>query len=456
MDEINLFPDQRECINGIRQSIKRGNRSVLLQAGTGSGKTYMASEIVSGAFRKGKRCLFVVPRRELLRQTSSTFSRFGIDHSFIAAGLPYNQFARIYIASKDTLVRRISGAFDVTVIDECHYGGAGVDKIVQHYRKGGILIGLSATPWDMAGRGMAHQYEDMVQGRSIDWLIRNKRLSEYKAFAPDHVDLSGIRHSGGEYNSEQVSDRMRSAKIFGNAARHYKQHATGMRGVTFLPSVKESERMAQLYRDCGVPAAHMDGNTPDDERKRISVAFARRELLQICNAELLTFGYDLAAASGIDACVEVVSDCQPTRSLAKQMQKWGRGLRYDGRLHMFFDHANNFDTHGLPRDHREWTLEPREKRGGGNKEASMPVRECSKCFYCHRPAPVCPNCGYEYPYQGRTVEEVEAELKEVESRNKRVEVGRAKTLSDLRKIAQERGYKPQWVWRIAKAKGIKE
>jgi DNA repair protein RadD len=463
---ITLKPDQVTSVDAVADAFRNGHRHVLLQGATGSGKSIISTEFVRRSLLKDKRVWFSVPRKDLLRQMHEVFREFSLDHSYIAAGHSHNPFAQAHICSTDSLRSRLSRvqAPHLAIIDETHRGGEGLDKIIKWLKSNGTyIIGLSATPWKLSGEGLGCWYDHMVLGPSIKWLIANKRLSDYKPFAPDHIDLSRIKVSGGDYAKGQLSEKMEQDRVLiGNAVRHYKTHAMGKLGVTFAVSRKHSELLAQAYRDNGIPAMHIDGETPDGERKRISKAFANRELLQLCNAELLTFGYDLSTASGVkDVCIECVTDCQPTKSLAKQMQKWGRGLRYDGTQHFIFDHANNIEEHGLPCDDREWTLADREKKSRADGEKSIPVKQCEKCYFAHRPAPVCPNCGNIYEIQSRDIEEIEGELKEidrnavlVQKKKKRMEVGQARTIDDLKRIAEDRGYASGWVWKMAKIRGL--
>lgn len=466
MGKINLFPDQEATIENIRSAMCR-TKNVLLQFPTGGGKSVIASELVGGATKKGKRSWFVAPRRELIRQLSETFTDLEIPHSFIAAGKHYDVMAQNKICSLETLKRRLGKetAPDLAIIDETHYGDAGLDSVMQYLKANGTyILGLSATPWKLSGKGLGCWYDEMVKGPSVKWLIENKRLSEFRAFAPDIIDLSGVGITGGDYNKASLSSRMESDRVLvGNVVDHYKKHASGLRGVTFGVSIAHSQLLAQTYRDSGIPAVHMDGETPEEDRIRYAKAFAKREILQICNAELLTFGYDLASASGDkNATIEVMSDCQPTISIAKQWQKNGRVLRYDIKPHLIFDHANNIMTHGRPDKDMEWSLEDRIKgKKKESKERTVQVTRCDYCFYTAPSFTVCPNCGKERDVSSREIDSVDGELKELtdeeiefEKKKSRMEVGKARTLDDLWRIQKERGYKPGWVFTQAKIKGI--
>lgn len=461
---ITLFPDQIEVVNKLRSSM-RYSKSVLMQASTGSGKTIMSSYLVSSSQSKGNRTWFVVPRKELLRQTATTFEDFDIPYGHIASGMDYNPFSRNFICSAQTLVKRLQYVQPphLVIWDEAHYGGDGNDVIINWLKSHGCwIVGLSATPWKLSGMGLKCWFDRMVAGPTTRWLIDNKRLSDYRLYAPNRPDLSSIKTTAGDYAKGDLASFMESQDaLIGDAVKHYKQHAMGKLGITYTVSRKHSEMMAQRYRDAGVPAAHMDGETPDNERKRIIRAFANRELLQLTNVQLLTFGFDLSAQVGTDVTVETMHDLAPTKSLALELQKWGRVLRNKPEPALIFDHASNVHTHGFPCDDREWTLEDRERKARGESEKTIAIRTCPQCFYTHKPAPCCPRCEFEYPIKYRDIEEVEGDLKQLnaedvirENAAKRQEVGRARTLDDLRRIQRERGYKTSWVFQIARVKGI--
>ena len=138
-----LYPDQMDTANKLRSTLPV-HRHVLLQAAAGSGKTQIASYATDQAFRKGKRVVFTCHRAELITQTSSTFSRWNVPHSFVASKLPYEDMP-IRIASIDTLKNRIKRSpeqcyADILIIDETHERDVNTDFSLT------LLKGMMASP----------------------------------------------------------------------------------------------------------------------------------------------------------------------------------------------------------------------------------------------------------------------------------------------------------------------
>jgi len=456
---INLYQDQIDLLDRTRAAL-RSSKSVLMQAATGSGKTVISAAMLAGALERGRTCLFNVPRRELLQQTSNTLDEFGIPHSFISSGREYNPHSRIHISTTETLARRLDTApsKDLVITDECHFGSNSLGAIIGHYKaQGSFNVGLSATPTKLSGRGLGCWFDDMVCGESVSWLIENGRLSRYRLFAPDTPDLSMIKTVAGEYAKGQLSDRMEDDRVLiGHAVDHYKRLASGRINMTFCVSRKHSEITNEQFRAAGIPSACVDGETPDIERRHIFRALARRELLNVCNVELCTFGFDLSAAAGEDVTIESLSILRPTQSLALYSQIIGRALRRKPEAAIICDHAGNTRIHGLPDAERKWTLadDPRISRKGS--ERALPVRQCPQCDMVHRPAPSCPECGYVYPVQYRDIDEVDGELAEVTAaeikaaaeRKEQIKRERAacKTIDELRAFGVAQGYKNPSAW----------
>ena len=76
---------QRDCIEQLRDGVRTGNRSQVLVAPTGGGKTVMASFLLSEAAVKKSVAWFVCDRVALVDQTSTTLDRYGVQHGVIQA-----------------------------------------------------------------------------------------------------------------------------------------------------------------------------------------------------------------------------------------------------------------------------------------------------------------------------------------------------------------------------------
>lgn len=468
MGVIQLYPDQLELMNKVREEF-RTNQIVLLQSPTGSGKSRMGSYAIANAMSRGSTCLFDVPMKELRKQITNTFTELHINHTFIASGHRYSPFSKCWVSTTQTIAGKLEKTprIKFAAIDEAHQGGAARDRLVDWLvNQGAKILLLSATPERLDGKAI--RADVMVEGQPLRWLIDNKRLSDYKLYSPNRPDMSKLRISAnGEFNQQDAADFMESQTVLiGDAVRHYKQLAMGKLGIAYCASIKHSQMVVQAFKDAGIPAAHMDGSMSDDERIRIIKAYARRELLYICNSDLLLYGFDLAAASGDkNAIVEAISDLKPTMSKAMQFQKNGRALRYKPYPAMIFDHAGNtFNPdgsakHGLPCSPVSWNWQGRERKKGQAAEKTIPVRQCPVCFFVARPSPCCMNCGHVFETKGRMLEQEDGELIEVDKealaqivKQERQVQGRAQTLAELKELEHRKGYKKGWAENVYKAR----
>lgn len=447
-----LYQDQSELVNQTRQLMIK-NKSVLMQSPTGSGKTAMATWIINSAKNKNMKVIFCVPRVELFNQTCETFEKNNIPHGYIAAKHPFNPYCKIYVGMVQTMARRLNKLpnADLLIVDETHFGSGQLDTIIEHYKKQGAhILGLSATPWKSSGKGLGCWYDAMSIGKSVEWLIENKRLSDYKAFAPSTLDLSGLKVTAGDYAKGELSEFMEGQRVIvGDAVKYYRETAMGRLHIVFCTSIKHSQIVCATFNRAGITAVHVDGEMPKDQLKQIIKAYARREILVLTFCDLLCFGFDLAQASGMDVTIESMSDLKPTKSLSLQLQKWGRVLRYKDYPALIFDHANNFKEHGFPCSKREWTLKDR-KQGKRESEPAPASRTCPTCFLVHTPAPICPECKHVYEIKGREIDEVEGELQEIDKvearKQARIEQGQAQSLEELIELGKKRNYKSPTAW----------
>ena len=438
---MKLRPYQGAALVAMREHLRCGARSVLFQLPTGGGKTAVSAFMLRGSAARGLPSLFICHRRELIRQASTTFNEIGVEHGVIAAGFPEND-ALIQIASIDTLKRRLDRVTvpRLVVWDECHHvGAAGWARVFSHFNEA-FHVGLSATPARLDGKGLGRYFEQMVQGPTTQELIDDGYLVAPRVFAPSTPDLTGIRTRMGDFQRDAVENLMVDNTVVGNAVEHYKRFANGKRAIVFCVSVRHSEITRASFEASGIPTVHIDGSLSLNERDLRLRAFSEGRATVMTNVDLVGEGFDLP---GIEAAILL----RPTKSLPLYLQQVGRALRpSEGKSEaIILDHAGNALRQGLPNDNYQWKLTDKKavtRFGGGGVQ----VRQCPNCYFVHRPRKECPECNHVYSVDARVVEEKSGELIELQKRQRKQEVGRAKTLQELQHIAKVRGYKPGWAY----------
>jgi superfamily II DNA or RNA helicase len=478
---ITLRPDQLDFVERIRAAYRGGAMAVLGCAPTGMGKTVVSAYIARAAVEKKSRVLFTVHRTELMYQTSDTFAAFGISHGFIKSGMIYDPNHLVHIASIDTLRNRLEQipAPNLLVVDECHLArAAGWHRIIACCRENGArVLGNSGSPHRLDGKSLGDLFDALVVGPSTAELIAAGHLSRFRYFAPNTPDMTGARKQLGDYTSADASAAVDIPSITGNIVGHWKKYAQGMRTICFTISHKHSEHIIEAFRGAGVTAEQISSKTPPVERKRLINAFADGEISVLCNVELITTGFDLAAQVGRDVTVEAVIMARPTMSLALYLQMVGRALRRKPNPAVILDHAGNSARHGFPDEIREWSLDGDNKEKA--KKKTQPPVTCEVCFMqvCRPLPPQCTHCGTPWPEAemrpivvDETAELVEVseaerrladarkkhEVSEAERRladaRKKHEVSRCQSLEELVALGAQRGYKPGWAQHIWQAR----
>lgn len=443
---LTLRPYQTALLDGARQAFRERKRAVLLQLPTGGGKTVSGSQMIAGSSAKGNVCWWLAHRRELIAQTSKTFSAMGIQHGVIAGGNSTDPHKRVQIGSIQTVARRLDDLSppDLIIFDECHHLGAAQWQKIFDAFPNAKIIGLTATPWRLDGKGLGAWFQDMISGPTVAELIDEGSLSRYRLFAPTQVDTSAIKMQAGDYKRDDLAATMDKPSITGDAVQHYLKLCRGKRAVAFAVNVEHSQHIAAQFNANGIRAEHVDGTMDAGSRDGAIQRFIAGETLVLTNCELFGEGFDVPA-------IEAVILLRPTKSLSLHLQQVGRALRPSpGKTEaIILDHAGNSLIHGLPDDDREWTLADREKRKKG-ESASVAIKTCMECFHIYRPAPACPACGHTAEAKGREIEHVDGVLEEVDPAVLRAarkqEERRAQSLDDLIQLGKQRGYKNPAVW----------
>lgn len=438
---------QHDITDETRGLFRQGTKSVLIQLPTGGGKTLLTANMLNTAANKGMASWFIVHRRELVKQTIQAFMDIGIKKfGVVSSGFAEAKGFPIQICSIQTLIRRHQYLPEPKFIawDECHHCSAGTYvKIYNAYKKA-FHVGLTATPQRLDGTGLRQYFAEMVNGPKMSWLIENGFLCPYKLFAPSGINVSGVHTQMGDYKRNELANIVDRPTITGDAIKHYSKHAAGKRAVVFCVSVEHSKHVVGQFNQAGILAAHVDGETPIEERDMAIRRFKNGEIKILSNVELFGEGFDLPA-------LEVAILLRPTQSLGLYLQQVGRALRPSpGKSHaLILDHAGNCERHGLPDEDREWSLDGRDKKKSSG--GSLSVKVCPKCFAAQFPgAEKCRYCGHIYEINSRPIDEKDGELVEVDLATLRRErlqsQGKCETVEDLIAEGKRRGYKHAERW----------
>jgi DNA repair protein RadD len=218
---ISLRPYQHVAIEKLRISARLKHRRILLQASTGSGKTIVACEMIRLAISKSKRALFIAHRKEIILQSSQKLDAFGIEHGIIMARHARKNTHAVQVASIQTLTRRDKPEADLIIIDECHLScSASYKQIIDAYPNA-LVIGLTATPIRLDGRGLGEIYSDIVEVVPMAQLIADGHLIKPRVFAPFTPDMKSVRTIKGDYDATQTAAIMDNQRITGDIVKHW-------------------------------------------------------------------------------------------------------------------------------------------------------------------------------------------------------------------------------------------
>ena len=408
-------PFQEAAHEALRAGARAGHRCQIIQAPTGSGKTYLGMRVVNEAVKRGKRAMFLCDRKTLINQTSAVAEDYGLwDHGIIQASNPRMDLSKLFqIASVQTLMRRGWPEVDVLIVDEAHtLYKTWVDHITSDECKA-MVVGLSATPFT---KGLGKVFSNLVNAATMHDLVESGVLVPMRIFSCRRPDMAGAEVSStGEWTERAAEER--ELVIVGDVVTEWHRLAEGRKTIVFGATVRHCEELCRQFLESGVQAALYTGQTSDEERAVLLEGFTPHDgpLRVLISVEALAKGFDVKD-------VECVCDCRPLRkSLSTAIQMWGRGLRsspetgktecllldFSGNIIRFADDFSDVYFNGLSK------LDEGEKLDKAIREdKEKEPKACPKCGF--KPmGKRCISCGFE-PEVKSLVESVPGQMREVE------------------------------------------
>ena len=434
---MTLRPYQLDLVELTRDAFRKYRR-VILQLPTGGGKTIIASYIGAGSHAKGNQTLVLTHRQEIKAQLVRAFSNAGVPCGDIGTDSP------CHIDTIGIAANRLGtyASPDFIFVDEFQHAVSSTFLKVLEAFPNAKVLGLTATPQRLDGKGLNQVADVIVSGPSMKWLISQGWLKQPVYYAPKElVDVSGLRKTGGDFNHADLEKLMAKPSVTGNAVVEYQRLANGRTALAFCVTVAHAEAVARAFSEAGIKSESVDGKLSKDERAARLGRLASGETKVLTSCELISEGFNAPA-------VGAVISLRPTASITLHMQQIGRGLRPSSEPDcIVLDHAGNCFRHGLAEEDREWSLEGKAKRKV--PETQEEIHRCQECYAVFSGSS-CPQCGVQRAPSPRELKQKEGEMQRLLEVRQRVdhkaEERAAKSLEDFKSIAIKRGYSPKWAW----------
>ena len=422
--------------------IRLGKKRIIWWLQTGGGKGAVMAWLAEASLKKNKKTLVIMRRRELIFQTKENFKNYcGIDASIImSTEKGFDIDKHVQICSVDTIRNRIKKPsyaflknFDVIQVDEMQDTTSLTYQNIFEFLGDKIYVGFTATPFAV-GTKVHDFWEDYIKPIEAHELRDQGFLVPVKMFRPTKIDISGIRSIGGDYDTNELFDRVSKLQVIGDIVDNYKEYGDDKPAILFAVNKAHSIMMAEAFKQAGIPAIHQDESHNSLERQLAIKGLKEGIYKVLCNVNIFSTGVDIP-------CAEIGIMARPSQSEILVCQQWGRLLRpfkicalcdtqfggeklcpkceynrykYEKKFAKILDHAGNVDRFGFPYDVRdaELTKLMRKKKKKENEEKKVAAIECPKCFYLFESKlDRCPECGYIRKVQNN-LNEKDGELEE--------------------------------------------
>lgn len=408
---VDLRPYQIETRGKLRAAMKSGARRTILVAPTAFGKTETAIDLILRALEKGLRVWFMVDRKTLVEQTRKRFARYGIDAGIMQADNPgYAPEKPVQIWTVQTFERRQIGKMeepDLIFVDEAHDQRKELVAYIEKTKRA-KAIGLTATPFSA---GMAHNWDAVVNGATVNQLLELGYLSPLKIKACVTPDMTGAKKKfTGEYDEDDAGDR--GVTIIGDVVQTWVQQTEKFFGgpvktIVFSPSVKHGEEICRQFAEAGFnfqQISYLDASDKSRAEKIEEFEKPDSAIHGLVSCAVLTKGFDVPD-------VKCGISCRPyAKSFSNHIQEMGRVMRIapGKEFGLWLCHSGNCVTFA---DETAWLFEhgvsdlsKAQMRDSVAREAKETVKRerfCGECGMQMEPGSVsCRSCGWERPARG--------------------------------------------------------
>ncbi len=297
---------------------------------TGAGKTVAAMGFVDASRTGG--ILILTHRRNLVDQFHGELKDRGYAKRVTPALLKGQDAANgpVTVETYQWFVRNagnISPAYSIVICDEAHTAlGEKTSGAIREW-SGPIFIGMTAT-----GALIARHVTDLFPTQTSRFDLA--QAARRGVIAP----LRGVRIPPGpgvrtiakvplrrgevdtEFDQEMLAELLDQAPFNTAVADLYKTRFNGVPGVVYAAGVRHAYNVAEAFREQGLKAMGVSGETPKRELAEILASYERGDIDVLINAQLLAEGWNSPRAT---VCMHLA----PTASKRIYQQRVGRVTR---------------------------------------------------------------------------------------------------------------------------------
>ncbi len=320
-----LRPYQAEAKQAILAAWDEGYRKTLLVLPTGCGKTVVFSSVTENQVNKGHRVLIMAHRGELLDQAADKLKEAsGLDSvlekaesTSLGSFLPVTVGSVQSLAQEKRLARFPNNYFQDIIVDEAHHClSDSYKRVLDHFPDANIL-GVTATPDRGDMKNLGEFFDSKAYEYSMTEAIREGYLCPIKAqMIPLELDIADVGISSGDFSAGEIGHALEP--YLHQIASEMANYCHGRKTVVFLPLIATSQKFCAMLNDAGLRAAEVNGNS--DDRSEVLADFEAGKYDVLCNAMLLTEGWDCPSVD----CIVVL---RPTKIRSLYQQMVGRGMR---------------------------------------------------------------------------------------------------------------------------------
>jgi ribonuclease E len=306
------------------------SRRFWFEHATGAGKTVAAVGFIDASRSGGT--LILTHRRNLVDQFIGEISDRGYKERLSpplldGADHPYGP---VTVETYQWFVRnssRISDAYSIVICDEAHTAlGEKTSACIRNWT-GPVFIGMTATG-ALIARHVADLFPTQTSRFDLAQAARRGVIAPLRCIrippGPGVRTIAKVPLRRGEvdqdFDQEELAALLDQEPFNVAIADLYQSRFRRVPGVVYTAGVRHATNVAKAFRDAGINARAVSGETPKRELAEILAGFERGEVDVLCNAMLLAEGWNSPRAT---ICMHLA----PTASRRVYQQRVGRVTR---------------------------------------------------------------------------------------------------------------------------------